>query len=64
MLAMSPSRNASKRQALALKNAKRKKPKKVEDDSTFALNAGFSAALEEVQAEERDIRKVYALCPC
>ena len=56
---MSPSRNAFKRmQAQTMKPEKNgKKKKKVEDDC-FALNAGENAAVEEVWAEERDIRKV------
>ena len=41
---------------------KKKKTKKgqKDDDNCFALNAGYNAAIEEIQAEERDIRRVQA----
>ena len=38
---------------------KSKKQKKMEkEDDCFAVGAGLNAAIQEVQAEERDIRKV------
>ena len=52
MLPMSPSRNAGKRLNA---NGRRRRGKKEND--CVAVNAGFNAAIEEVQAEEREIRK-------
>lgn len=52
MLPVSPSRNAGKRL-----NAHGRKRRGFKENDTFAVNAGFNAAIEEVQAEERVIRK-------
>lgn len=58
-MGISPSRNAFKRSlAQTLKPSKKDKKKKFLEDDCVALNAGENAAFEEVQAEERDIRKV------
>ena len=41
-----------------MKPSKKDKRKKKLEDECVALNAGENAAIEEVQAEERDIRVV------
>ena len=55
MLPMSPSRNAGKRL-----NAHGRRRRGKKENDCVAVNAGFNAAIEEVQAEEREIRKAQA----
>jgi hypothetical protein len=59
-LSISPSRNAHRKSiAKTLKPGRKDKVRELLDEC-HALNAGQNAAFEEVQAEERDIRKVQA----
>lgn len=62
-LGISPSRKAFNRELAketGLAKKGRKGKKKVDEDSCFALNAAQNAAIEEIMAEERDIRKAQA----
>ena len=62
-LAISPSRKAFNRELAketGLVRKPRKGKKKKDEDTCFALNAAYNAAIEEINAEERDIRKAQA----